>query len=83
MRLDKYLKISRLVKRRTVANELCDHGHVQINHKVAKASTEIKTGDVITLKIGAVVSEARVLIVPTKAVSIQEAETLFERLSTP
>ena len=47
MRLDKYLKVSRLIKRRTVANEACDAGRVLINDKVAKASTEVKVGDVI------------------------------------
>ena len=47
MRLDKYLKVSRLIKRRTVANEACDAGRVMINDKVAKASTEVKVGDVI------------------------------------
>ena len=47
MRLDKYLKVSRLVKRRTVANELCDAKHVEVNGKVARASYEIKVGDII------------------------------------
>ena len=48
MRLDKYLKVSRLIKRRTVANEACDAGRVMINEKVAKASTDVKVGDVIS-----------------------------------
>lgn len=52
MRLDKYLKISRLIKRRTIANEACDAGRVLINEKVAKASTEVKVGDVITIQFG-------------------------------
>ena len=47
MRLDKYLKVSRLIKRRTVANEACDSGRVQINGKIAKASTDVKIGDII------------------------------------
>ena len=47
MRLDKYLKVSRLIKRRTIANEACDAGRVMINDKVAKASTDVKVGDVI------------------------------------
>ena len=51
MRLDKYLKVSRLVKRRTVANELCDAKHVTVNGKVARASYDVKPGDVITYKI--------------------------------
>ena len=52
MRLDKYLKVSRLIKRRTVANEACDNGRVTINGKVAKASTEVKVGDVIAISFG-------------------------------
>ena len=52
MRLDKYLKVSRLSKRRTVANEACDGGRVMINDKVAKASAEVKPGDVITISFG-------------------------------
>ena len=52
MRLDKYLKVSRLVKRRTVANEACDAGRVQINGKTAKASVDVKVGDVIEIQFG-------------------------------
>ena len=52
MRLDKYLKVSRLIKRRTVANEACDAGRVMINDKVAKASTDVKIGDVIEIAFG-------------------------------
>lgn len=52
MRLDKYLKVSRLIKRRTVANDACDAGRVQVNGKPAKASTQIKISDVITVKYG-------------------------------
>ncbi len=52
MRLDKYLKVSRLIKRRTVANEACDAGRVTINGKVAKASTEVKVGDIIEIGFG-------------------------------
>ena len=52
MRLDKYLKISRLIKRRTVANEACDAGRVLVNDKVAKASVNVKAGDVIEIQFG-------------------------------
>jgi ribosomal 50S subunit-recycling heat shock protein len=52
MRLDKYLKVSRLIKRRTVANEACDSGRVMINGKVSKASTEVKLGDIIEIQFG-------------------------------
>lgn len=52
MRLDKYLKVSRLIKRRTVANEACDAGRVSVNGKVAKASLDVKVGDVIEIGFG-------------------------------
>lgn len=53
MRLDKYLKVSRIIKRRTVANEACSAGRVTINDKVAKPSSEVKEGDVICIRFGA------------------------------
>lgn len=53
MRLDKYLKVTRLIKRRTIANEACDAGRVLVNGKVARASLEVKTGDVIEIGLGA------------------------------
>ena len=53
MRLDKYLKVSRLIKRRTVANEACDGGRVTVNGAPAKASREVKPGDVIEIRFGA------------------------------
>ena len=61
MRLDKYLKVSRLVKRRTVANELCDAKHIDVNGKTARASYEVKVGDVIEIRIGSNVTKVSVL----------------------
>lgn len=52
MRLDKYLKVSRLIKRRTIANEACDAGRVTVNDKVARASYDVKTGDIIEISFG-------------------------------
>ncbi|MBE5941794.1 MAG: RNA-binding S4 domain-containing protein [Lachnospiraceae bacterium] len=52
MRLDKYLKVSRIIKRRTVANEACDAGRVMVNGKVAKASVDVKVGDRIDIAFG-------------------------------
>ncbi len=63
MRLDKYLKVSRLVKRRTVANELCDAKHVSVNGKIARASYEIKVGDVIEIQMGPNLTKAQVVSV--------------------
>ncbi len=68
MRLDKYLKVSRLVKRRTVANELCDAGHVDVNGKTARASYDVKVGDIISIQTGANLTKAEV-------VSVQEYAT--------
>lgn len=63
MRLDKYLKVSRIVKRRTVANELCDAGRVEANGKAARASYDVKVGDILTLNLGGSVKRYEVLAV--------------------
>lgn len=63
MRLDKYLKISRLIKRRTVANEACDAGRVFVNGKQARASYDVKVGDVLEIQLGERVLKAEVLSV--------------------
>lgn len=60
MRLDKYLKVSRIIKRRTVANEACSSGRVTVNDKIAKPSTEVKEGDIISIRLGAKVFTARI-----------------------
>lgn len=79
MRLDKYLKVSRLIKRRTVANEACDGGRVKINDKVAKASTKVKIDDIIEITFGNKVVKARVLDIQ-ETVRKDEAKELFEYL---
>ena len=61
MRLDKYLKVSRIIKRRTVANEACDAGRVSINGKIARASQDVKVGDVIEIALGNSTVKAEVL----------------------
>ena len=61
MRLDKFLKVSRLIKRRTIANEACDAGRVLINGTVAKASTKVKVGDIIEIQFGVKTVKAEVL----------------------
>ncbi len=63
MRLDKYLKVSRLIKRRTVANEVCDAKHVSVNGKVARASYDVKQGDIIEIQMGENKIRAEVLAV--------------------
>ena len=79
MRLDKYLKVSRLIKRRTVANEACDTGRVTINGKVAKASAQVKAGDVIEIAFGSRSVKAEVLSV-AETVRKDEAQELFRYL---
>ena len=79
MRLDKYLKVSRLIKRRTVANEACDAGRVSINGKVAKASSNVKAGDVITIAFAAKTLSAEVLKVE-ETVKKEEAGDLYRLL---
>ena len=80
MRLDKFLKVSRLIKRRTVANEVSDNGRVLINGNPAKPAKQIKVGDVITIEYANRSLKAKVLVVPTGNVSIQESSTLYELL---
>ncbi|MBR7133265.1 MAG: RNA-binding S4 domain-containing protein [Clostridia bacterium] len=63
MRLDKYLKVSRIIKRRTVANEACDAGRVVVNGKPARASYDVKVGDVIEISFGARAFKAEVITV--------------------
>lgn len=77
MRLDKYLKVSRLIKRRTVANEACDSGRVLINGKPAKASANVKQGDVITIQFGNKDMNVEVLDVQ-ETVKKEEAKELFK-----
>lgn len=79
MRLDKYLKVSRLIKRRTVANEACDGGRVTVNGKVAKASAEVKQGDVIAISFGNREVKVEVLDVQ-ETVRKDEAKELFRYL---
>ncbi len=79
MRLDKYLKISRLIKRRTVANEACDAGRVLVNDKVAKASMNVKAGDVIEIQFGSKSVKVEVLDVQ-ETVRKEEAKELYRYL---
>ena len=79
MRLDKFLKVSRLIKRRTVANEACDAGRVLVNGNVAKASVKVKVGDIIEIQFGAKAVRAEVLDVQ-ETVKKDEAKELFRYL---
>ncbi len=79
MRLDKYLKVSRLIKRRTIANEACDAGRVLINDKPAKASTNVKVGDVIAISFGNKEVKVEVLDI-SETVRKEEAKDMFKYL---
>ncbi len=79
MRLDKYLKVSRLIKRRTVANEACDAGRVQINGRPAKASAQVGVGDVIEIAFGNRSVKAEVLSI-AETVRKEEAQEMFRYL---
>lgn len=79
MRLDKFLKVSRLIKRRTVANEACDAGRVTVNGKPAKASAQVKNGDVIEIQFGTKTVKVEVLDV-AETVKKEEAKELYRYL---
>ena len=76
MRLDKFLKVSRLIKRRTIANEACDAGRVLVNDKPAKASLNVKAGDMIAIQFGAKAVKVEVLDVQ-ETVKKDEAKELY------
>ncbi len=78
MRLDKFLKVSRLIKRRTVANEVSDMGRVLVNGNPAKPAKQLKENDIITIEYANRSVKARVLKVPAGNVSIQQAPELYE-----
>ena len=80
MRLDKFLKVSRIIKRRTVANDACDASHVSVNGRVIKASYDVKVGDVISVSFGARTVTVRVLSVK-ETVKKEEAAALYEIVS--
>ena len=77
MRLDKFLKVSRLIKRRTVANEACDAGRVMVNDKVVKASYDVKVGDVIEIAFGNKSVKVRVTMI-ADSTKKEDAKDMFE-----
>ena len=77
LRLDYFLKVSRIVKRRPLAKEMCDKKLVQVNDQIAKAGKEVKAGDIITVKSSNRVLKVRVEQVPQRAISKKDASELF------
>ena len=79
MRLDKYLKVSRLIKRRTVANEACDNGRISVNGRVVKASYDLKVGDRLEIALGARTLAVEVLQV-AEAVKKDDASAMYKEI---
>ncbi|SMC28328.1 Ribosomal 50S subunit-recycling heat shock protein, contains S4 domain [Clostridium acidisoli DSM 12555] len=80
MRLDKYLKVSRIIKRRTVAKEACESGRVSINGKIAKASTDIREEDVIEIRYAEKVLKAKIINI-SEHVHKEDAKLMYEIIS--
>lgn len=78
MRLDKFLKVSRLIKRRTVANAVSEMGRILVNGNSAKPAKQLKVGDIIEIEYSNRVEIVEVLVVPTGNVSVQEASSLYK-----
>ena len=81
MRLDKFLKVSRIIKRRTVANEACDGGRVTLNGKTAKAGAEVKPGDLLSIRFGEHVGNYKILSVAETARK-ENASAMYEVIGT-
>ena len=79
MRLDKYLKISRLIKRRTVANEACDNDRISVNGRVAKASYTVKPGDILEIRFGQRTLKVEVLVI-TEHAAKADAPAMYKQL---
>lgn len=80
MRLDKFLKVSRLIKRRTVANTVSEMGRVLVNGNPAKPAKQLKVGDIVEIEYSNRVEKIEVLIIPTGNVSVQDASTLYKEI---
>jgi ribosomal 50S subunit-recycling heat shock protein len=80
MRMDKYLKVSRLIKRRTLANEACDSGRVTINGRSCKPGSEVKPGDMVEIRFGGGITKFKVLSVATQ-ISKDSASSMYELMT--
>ncbi len=81
MRIDKYLKVSRLIKRRTIANEACDAGRISVNGKLVKASYDVKEGDILEIKMGERITKVEVLDVKEHVLK-NDASLLYKVLNS-
>ncbi|NLT19256.1 MAG: RNA-binding S4 domain-containing protein [Clostridiales bacterium] len=82
MRLDKFLKVSRLLKRRSIASEACSLDRIKVNGLISKAGKQLKLGDIITLRYGEKDMSFKVLIIPEKDVNKEESGNLYEFVDT-
>lgn len=82
MRLDKFLKVSRLIKRRTVANAVSEMGRIFVNGNPAKPAKQLKIGDIVEIEYSNRVEKIEVLIIPSGNVSIQEAASLYKLIES-
>ncbi len=78
MRLDKFLKVSRLIKRRTVANKVSEQGRIYVNNVIAKPAKQLKEGDIITIVQADTEIKVKIIRIPIGNISIQEASSLYE-----
>lgn len=79
MRIDKFLKVAKIIKRRTVANEAADNGRISVNDKIVKPSYEIKIGDIVEIKFGNSISKFKIIAIPTKqSVNTDEVVELLQ-----
>ncbi len=81
VRLDKFLKVSRLIKRRTVANTVSEMGRVLVNGNPAKPAKQLKVGDIIEIEFSNRIEKVEVLIIPTGNVSVQDASNLYREVN--
>ena len=81
MRLDKFLKVSRLIKRRTVANKVSEQGRIYVNGMSAKPAKQLKEGDIITIVQADNEYKVKVIKIPSNNISVQEASTLYEEIN--
>ena len=81
MRLDKFLKVSRLIKRRTVANDVCDSARVFVNNNPAKPAKQLKIGDIISIEYKNMLKSFRVLSIPEGNVPVNLASSLYEEIN--
>lgn len=80
MRLDKFLKVSRLIKRRTIANKVSEQGRIYVNGIIAKPAKQLKEGDIITIVQAETEIKVQIIKIPLNNVSVQEANTLYKEI---